>query len=106
MPAQILQSAARWLVSVSQWFDGWDTTLLVPALVILGVIAGVTGRAAMGSRLWQQILWGAATVLLSLTEIAIMWTLAARCLPILDLGATVEHMMTGQPLLRIGPGTN
>lgn len=49
--AKTLQSVVRWLVSVSQWFNGWDITLLVPTLIILGVIAGVTGRAVMGGRL-------------------------------------------------------
>lgn len=41
-----LKTLTEWVVSVSQWFDGWDITLLVPALIILTVIAGVTGRAA------------------------------------------------------------
>lgn len=40
-----LKTLTEWVVSVSQWFDGWDITLLVPALIILTVIAGVTGRA-------------------------------------------------------------
>lgn len=43
--AGILETLVEWLVSVSQWFNGWDITLLVPALIILTVIAGVTGRA-------------------------------------------------------------
>ena len=46
--AGILETLAEWLVSVSQWFDDWDITILVPALIILTVIAGVTGRAATG----------------------------------------------------------
>ncbi len=43
-----LKTLTEWVVSVSQWFEGWDITLLVPALIILTVIAGVTGRAAVG----------------------------------------------------------
>lgn len=53
-----LKTLTEWVVSVSQWFDGWDITLLVPALIILTVIAGVTGRAAVGPRLWMQLVWG------------------------------------------------
>ena len=34
-----LKTLTEWVVSVSQWFDGWDITLLVPALIILTVIA-------------------------------------------------------------------
>ena len=49
--AVILETLAEWLVSVSQWFNDWDITILVPALIILTVIAGVTGRAAVGPRL-------------------------------------------------------
>ena len=99
MFAKTLHSIARWLVSVSQWFNGWDITLLVPALIILGVIAGVTGRAVMGGRLWQQILWGSVTVLLSLMEIAIMWIIVARYMPIQDFGTLIERMLLKQPLL-------
>ena len=43
--AGILETLVEWLVSVSQWFNDWDITILVPALIILTVIAGVTGRA-------------------------------------------------------------
>ena len=32
--AGILETLVEWLVSVSQWFNGWDITLLVPALWI------------------------------------------------------------------------
>lgn len=53
-----LKTLTEWLVSVSRWFDGWDITILVPALIILTVIAGVTGRAAVGPRLWMQLVWG------------------------------------------------
>lgn len=79
----ILAALARALVSTAQWFDGWDITLLVPALVILMVVAGVTGRAATGPRLWMQLVWGTATVAIGLVEAAIVWTIIARYLPIL-----------------------
>ena len=78
--AGILETLAEWLVSVSQWFNGWDITLLVPALIILTVIAGVTGRAATGPRLWMQLAWGTVTVILGLIEVAIILSLT-RPLP-------------------------
>lgn len=84
MSTAILEALARWLVSAGRWFDGWDITLLVPALVILMVVAGVTGRAATGPRLWMQLVWGTATVVLGLVEAAIVWTVVARYLPVLD----------------------
>ena len=55
--AGILETLAEWLVSVSQWFNGWDITLLVPALIILTVIAGVTGRAATGAETMDATRW-------------------------------------------------
>ena len=61
-----LKTLTEWVVSVSQWFEGWDITLLVPALIILTVIAGVTGRAAVGPRLWMQLVWGTVTVIFGL----------------------------------------
>ena len=77
-----LKTLTEWLVSVSRWFDGWDITILVPALIILTVIAGVTGRAATGPRLWMQLVWGTVTVILGLIEVAIIWTIIARYLPV------------------------
>ena len=53
----------------------------------------------MGGCLWQQILWGSVTVLLSLMEIAIMWIIVARYMPIQDFGTLVERMLLKQPLL-------
>ena len=76
-----LKTLTEWVVSVSQWFEGWDITLLVPALIILTVIAGVTGRAAVGPRLWMQLVWGTVTVIFGLIEVAIIWTIIARYLP-------------------------
>ena len=75
--AGILETLAEWLVSVSQWFDDWDITILVPALIILTVIAGVTGRAATGPRLWMQLVWGTATILLACV---LLFNLLARLL--------------------------
>ena len=80
-----LKTLTEWLVSVSRWFDGWDITILVPALIILTVIAGVTGRAATGPRLWMQLVWGTVTVILGLIEVAIIWTIIARYLPVADM---------------------
>lgn len=75
-----LKAIAEWLVSVSRWFDGWDITLLVPALIILTVIAGVTGRI----------------------EVAIIWTIIARYLPVADMGTLIQNMLQRKPLLVTG----
>lgn len=97
--AGILEALAEWLVSVSQWFNDWDITILVPALIILTVIAGVTGRAATGPRLWMQLVWGTATIILGLIEVAIIWTIIARYLPVAGMGALIQNMLQRKPLL-------
>lgn len=97
--AGILETLAEWLVSVSQWFNGWDITLLVPALIILTVIAGVTGRVATGPRLWMQLAWGTVTVILGLIEVAVIWTIIARYLPVADMGTLIQNMLQRKPLL-------
>lgn len=89
----ILEALARWLVTATQWFDGWDITLLVPALVILMVVAGVTGRAATGPRLWMQLVWGTVTVIIGLIEVAIIWTIIARYLPVADMGTLIQNVL-------------
>lgn len=94
-----LKAIAEWLVSVSRWFDGWDITL---ALIILTVIAGVTGRAAVGPRLWMQLVWGTVTVILGLIEVAIIWTIIARYLPVADMGTLIQNMLQRKPLLVTG----
>lgn len=96
-----LKRIAEWLVSVSEWFEGWDTATLIPALIVLGVLAGVTGRAAVAPRLRQQILWGSATAFLGLVEAAVIWTLVARYLPVADLGTFIQNMIQHKPLLAI-----
>lgn len=96
--AGILETLVEWLVSVSQWFNGWDITLLVPALIILTVIAGVTGRAATGLRLWMQLAWGMVTVILGLIEVAIIWTIIARYLPVADMGTLIQNALQHKPL--------
>lgn len=96
--AGILETLVEWLVSVSQWFNGWDITLLVPALIILTVIAGVTGRAAAGPRLWMQLAWGMVTVILGLIEVAIIWTIIARYLPVADMGTLIQNALQHKPL--------
>ena len=93
-----LKALAQWLVSVSQWFDGWDIKLLVPALIILTVIGGVTGRAATGPRLWMQLVWGTVTVILGLIEVAVIWTIIARYLPVADMGTLIRNMLQHKPL--------
>lgn len=97
--AGILETLAEWLVSVSQWFNDWDITILVPALIILTVIAGVTGRAATGPRLWMQLVWGTATIILGLIEVAIIWTIIARYLPVAAMGTLIQNMLQHKPLL-------
>ena len=94
-----LKAIAEWLVSVSRWFDGWDITILVLALIILTVIAGVTGRAATGPRLWMQLVWGTVTVILGLIEVVIIWTIIARYLPVADMGTLIQNMLQRKPLL-------
>lgn len=94
-----LKTLTEWLVSVSRWFDSWDITILVPALIILTVIAGVTGRAATGPRLWMQLVWGTVTVILGLIEVAIIWTIIARYLPVADMGTLIQNMLQRKPLL-------
>lgn len=96
--AGILETLVEWLVSVSQWFNGWDITLLVPALIILTVIAGVIGRAATGPRLWMQLAWGMVTVILGLIEVAIIWTIIARYLPVADMGTLIQNALQHKPL--------
>lgn len=96
--AGILETLVEWLVSVSQWFNGWDITLLVPALIILTVIAGVTGRAATGPRPWMQLAWGMVTVILGLIEVAIIWTIIARYLPVADMGTLIQNALQHKPL--------
>lgn len=95
--AGILGTLAEWLVSVSQWFNDWDITILVPALIILTVIAGVTGRAATGPRLWMQLVWGTVTVILGMIEVAIIWTIIARYLPVADMGTLIQNMLQLKP---------
>lgn len=98
-----LKTLTEWVVSVSQWFDGWDITLLVPALIILTVIAGVTGRAAVGPRLWMQLVWGTVTVIFGLIEVAIIWTIIARYLPVADMGTLIQNMLAAR--YRVSGGT-
>ena len=63
------------------------------------VIAGVTGRAAVGPRLWMQLVWGTVTVIFGLIEVAIIWTIIARYLPVADMGTLIQNMLQRKPLL-------
>ena len=85
---------------MSQWFDGWDTTLLIAAILILGVLAGVTIRAANGPGLIRHILYIGMTVLLILLTLAIIWTLAARYLPISGFGELIQRAGLHQPFVQ------
>ena len=72
--AGILETLAEWLVSVSQWFNDWDITIL-------------------------QLVWGTATIILGLIEVAIIWTIIARYLPVADMGTLIQNMLQHKPLL-------
>ncbi len=74
-------------------------TLLVPALIILTVIAGVTGRAATGPDYGCNSLRGTVTVILGLIEVAIIWTIIARYLPVADMGTLIQNMLQRKPVL-------
>lgn len=93
----LLGSLTHWLVLASQWFHDWDITLLASALIVLVVIAGVTGRAAMVLRLWMQLVWGAVTVVVGLIEVAIIWTIVTRYLPVCDMSALIRNILRHEP---------
>ncbi len=84
---------------MSDLFNSWDTTLLIPAILILGMLTGVTGRAANGPSLIRHILYIGLTVLLTLIELAVIWTLAARYLPIDGFGELIQRAGLHQSLL-------
>lgn len=92
--ARITHALAR---PASQWFHDWDITLLASALIVLIVIAGVTGRAAMVPRLWMQLVWGTVTVVVGLIEVAIIWTIVTRYLPVCDMGILIRNMLRHEP---------
>lgn len=91
--ATILHTLAQWLVSISQTLAGWDTTSLIAATIILGVLAGIAGRAAAAPRLHQQIIWGLVAAVLTLIQAAVIWTIASRYLPITGIDTLLQHML-------------
>lgn len=91
--ATILHTLAQWLVTVSQTLAGWDTTSLIAATIILGVLAGIAGRAAAAPRLHQQIIWGLVAAVLALIQAAVIWTIASRYLPITGIDTLLRHML-------------
>lgn len=91
--ATILHTLARWLVTISQTLAGWDTTSLIAATIILGVLAGIAGRAAAAPRLHQQIIWGLVAAILALIQTAVIWTIASRYLPITGIDTLLQHML-------------
>lgn len=54
---------------------------------------------ATGPRLWMQLVWGTVTVILGLIEVAIIWTIIARYLPVADMGTLIQNMLQRKPLL-------
>lgn len=91
--ATILHTLARWLVTVSQTLAGWDITSLIAATIILGVLAGIAGRAATAPRLHQQIIWGLVAAVLALIQAAVIWTMASRYLPVTGIDTLLQHML-------------
>ena len=47
----------------------------------------------------MQLAWGTVTVILGLIEVAIIWTIIARYLPVADMGALIQNMLQRKPLL-------
>ena len=91
--ATILHTLAQWLVTISQVLTGWDTASLIAATIILGVLAGVAGRAAAAPRLHQQIIWSLVAAVLALMQAAVIWTIASRYLPITGIDTLLRHML-------------
>lgn len=91
--ATILHTLAQWLVTISQVLTGWDTASLIAATIILGVLAGIAGRAAAAPRLHQQIIWGLVAAVLALIQAAVIWTIASRYLPITGIDTLLRHML-------------
>ena len=76
--------------------------------IILTVIAGVTGRAATGPRLWMQLVWGTATVILGLIEVAIS-NLVDNAIVFSDDGGAVHVSLDDEGRLTVrdqGPGVD
>lgn len=98
-----LKAIAEWLVSVSRWFDGWDITLLgCRRSSPHGDRRRDRPARAVGPRLWMQLVWGTVTVILGLIEVAIIWTIIARYLPVADMGTLIQNMLQRKPLLVTG----
>ena len=91
--ATILHTLARWLVTISQVLAGWDTASLIAATIILGVLAGVAGRAATAPRPHLQIIWGLVAAVLTLIQAAVIWTIASRYLPVTGIDTLLQHML-------------
>ena len=47
----------------------------------------------------MQLVWGTATIILGLIEVAIIWTIIARYLPVADMGTLIQNMLQRKPLL-------
>ena len=52
---------------------------------------------AMVPRLWMQLVWGTVTVVVGLIEVAIIWTIVTRYLPVCDMGILIRNMLRHEP---------
>ena len=92
----IIEQLARWADAMTRTLDSWDTG----TLIVLTVLAGVTGRATTGGGLIRQILWITVTAILTLIAVATVWTIASRYLPIPELETLLRNLAGHQPLFR------
>jgi len=46
----------------------------------------------------MQLAWGMVTVILGLIEVAIIWTIIARYLPVADMGTLIQNALQHKPL--------
>ncbi|MFQ6206299.1 hypothetical protein AB4918_04585 [Bifidobacterium dentium] len=51
----------------------------------------------MVPRLWMQLVWGTVTVVVGLIEVAIIWTIVTRYLPVCDMGILIRNMLRHEP---------
>lgn len=51
----------------------------------------------MVPRLWMQLVWGAVTVVVGLIEVAIIWTIVTRYLPVCDMSALIRNILRHEP---------
>lgn len=71
--------------------------MLVAALLLLAVVAGVTGKAVIGAPMIRQIIWIVVTVALTLMAFAVLWVLLVRVLPADTLAFILETLHLLRP---------